>query len=81
MKLEFLRIEIERMRVQIRRQRSDIRKLQHAGISTASAEELLMRMQNRTDELCAERDRQIGDERVKRIIPYEKLRRSLGVKA
>lgn len=65
MKLEHLRIEIERMRVQIRRQRSDIQKLHRAGISTTSAEELLMRMQNKTDELCAERDRLVGEERMK----------------
>ena len=63
MKLEHLRIEIERMRVQIRRQRSDIRKLQRAGISTTAAEVLLM--QNKTDDLCAERYRQVGEARVK----------------
>lgn len=65
MKLEYLRAEIERMRVQIRRQRVDIRKLQHAGIGTASAEALLERMQAKVDELCVERDRQVGETRVK----------------
>jgi hypothetical protein len=35
----------------------DIRKLQQAGISTASADALLERMLNRIDWLCAERDR------------------------
>lgn len=58
----FLRIEIERMRVQIRRQRFDIQN--RAGISTTASEELLMRMQNKTDELSAERDRQVGEARV-----------------
>lgn len=65
MKLEFLRIEIERMRVQIRRQRSDIQKLHRAGINATAAEELLERMQNKTDELCSERDRIVGSERMK----------------
>ncbi len=65
MNLEVVRAEIERMRVQIRRQRSDIQKLHRAGISTTAAEELLMRMQNKADELCAERDRQVGEARVK----------------
>lgn len=65
MNLEHLRVEIERMRVQIRRQRVDMRKLQHAGIGTASAEALLERMQTKVDELCAERDRLVGDTRVK----------------
>jgi hypothetical protein len=65
MQLEYIRSEIERMRVQIRRQRSDIQKLQRAGISTVSAEALLGRMQDRVDELCIERDRQVGETRVK----------------
>ena len=34
----------------------DIRKLQHSGISSASADALLERMLNKIDELCAERD-------------------------
>jgi hypothetical protein len=41
MQLEHIRREIERMRLQVHRQRGDIRKLQQAGISTASAEALL----------------------------------------
>jgi hypothetical protein len=57
MRLEHIRAEIERMRLQVHRQRGDIRKLQQAGISTASAEALLERMLNRIDMLCAERDR------------------------
>lgn len=65
MKLEHLRVEIERMRVQIRRQRSDIQKLQRAGISTASADALLERMQDKVDAMCVERDRQIGESKVK----------------
>jgi hypothetical protein len=65
--LEYLRSEIERMRGQIRRQRSDITKLQRAGISTASAESLLERMQARVDELAVERDRKVGEARLARV--------------
>jgi hypothetical protein len=57
MQLEHIREEIERMPLQVHRQRGDIRKLQQAGISTASAEALLERMLDRIDKLCAERDR------------------------
>jgi hypothetical protein len=52
MQLDDVRAEIERMR-----ERGDIRKLQQAGISTASAEALLERMLDRIDKLCVERDR------------------------
>lgn len=55
--IEFIRAEIERMRIQVHRQRGEIRKLQRAGIPTASAEALLDRMLNNIDRLCAERDR------------------------
>jgi hypothetical protein len=41
MQLEHVRGEIERMRLQVHRQRGDIRKLEQAGIWTASAEALL----------------------------------------
>ena len=57
MQLDFIRREIERMRAQVHRQRGEIRQLQHAGISTTSAEALLDRMLNKIDDLCAERDR------------------------
>jgi hypothetical protein len=57
MQLEHIRAEIERMRLQVHRQRGDIRKLQQAGISTASVDALLERMLDRIDKLCAERDR------------------------
>jgi hypothetical protein len=57
MRLDYIRGEIERMRLQVHRQRGDIRKLQQAGIPTASAEALLERMLTRIDKLCAERDR------------------------
>jgi hypothetical protein len=57
MQLDYIRGEIERMRLQVHRQRRDIRKLQQAGIPTASAEALLERMLTRIDKLCAERDR------------------------
>jgi hypothetical protein len=54
--LEFVRREIEYMRVQVRRQRKDILRLQRAGISTTSAEELLQRMLDKIDGVCAQRD-------------------------
>lgn len=47
--LEYLRSEIERMRTQISRQRNEILQLQRAGISTASAASLLLRMQDKVD--------------------------------
>jgi hypothetical protein len=65
MDLSFIRGEIDQMRRQILRQRKEIQDLQRAGISTASAEELLGRMQTKVDGLCAERDRLIGEQRRK----------------
>lgn len=65
MKLDDLRAEIETRRLRIARQRKEIQTLQRAGISTASAEELLARMLAKTDELSVERDRQVRDERRK----------------
>ncbi len=55
--IEFIRTEIERMRVQVGRQRREILQLQRAGICTASADELLQRMLDKIDGLCADRDR------------------------
>jgi len=66
MSLEHIRAGIERMRQQISRQRKDIRSLQREGISTVSAEALLARMQATVDDLCAERDRLVGEQRVKK---------------
>ena len=63
--LDHLRSEIEHMRRQVARQRGEIRQLQRAGIPTGSAEELLARMQTKIDGLCAERDRQVGEQRRK----------------
>jgi hypothetical protein len=51
-------------RRQILRQRREIRDLQRAGFPTKSAEELLARMQTKVDELCAERDRLVGQCRI-----------------
>jgi hypothetical protein len=65
MDLAHLRTEIENRRRQIERQRRAIRDLQRAGISTVSAEALLARMLGKVDELCADRDRQVGEERRK----------------
>jgi septal ring factor EnvC (AmiA/AmiB activator) len=65
MQLTAVRTEIEHMRRQIARQRKEIRDLQRAGIPTKSAEELLTRMLAKVDDLCAERDRQVGEQRRK----------------
>jgi hypothetical protein len=54
--LDYLRREIERMRIQLGRQRKEILQLQRAGIGTASAEALLLRMEAKVESLCAERD-------------------------
>jgi hypothetical protein len=64
MKLEHIRAEIERMRRQISRQRKEIQSLQRAGISTLPAEALLARMQVTVDNLCAERDKLVGEQRI-----------------
>jgi septal ring factor EnvC (AmiA/AmiB activator) len=65
MNTDHIRSEIEQMRRQILRQRKEIRDLQRAGIHTKSAEELLERMLAKVDGLCAERDRQVGEQRRK----------------
>lgn len=54
--LEYLRSEIDRMRRQIGRQQKEIQSLRRAGISTASAETLLSRMQATVESLCDQRD-------------------------
>jgi hypothetical protein len=63
--LNFIRAEIENRRRQLSRQRKEIQTLEKTGISTASAEELLGRMMAKMIELCAERDRQHGEQQVK----------------
>jgi hypothetical protein len=65
MELSYIRAEIETRRRQILRQRKEIQALQRAGIPTKSAEELLGRMLSKIDDLCAERDRQVREQRVK----------------
>jgi len=55
--LDFIRADIEFMRVQVGRLRKEMLLLQRAGISTASAEDLLQRMLTKIEGLCAERDR------------------------
>jgi hypothetical protein len=64
MNLEHIRAEIERMRHQISRQRKDVQSLHRAGISTLPAE-ALARMQATVDNLCAERDKRVGEQRIK----------------
>jgi hypothetical protein len=65
MNLEQIRAEIERMRYQISRQRKEIQSLQRAGISTLPAEALLARMQATVDNLCAQRDKLVGEQRIR----------------
>ena len=65
--IDVIRREIERMRNRVNRQRAEITQLRHAGISTTSAEELLERMLNKIDDLCAERDR-LKKERPARVL-------------
>ena len=65
MDLSFIRGEIEHMRRQILRQRKEIQALRWAGIRTKSADDLLERMHAKVDGLCAERDRQVGEQRKK----------------
>ena len=65
MQLAHIRSEIEHMRRQIARQRKEMLDLQRAGISTKPAAELLARMLAKVDELCAERDRLVGESRRK----------------
>jgi hypothetical protein len=54
--LEFIRREIEYRRGQVGRRRRDILKLQRAGISIASAEEIPQRVLDKIDVLCTQRD-------------------------
>jgi hypothetical protein len=56
MKLDWVRNEIARMRGQLRAQEREIQMLQRAGVATASAELLLLRMRAKVDDLCRERD-------------------------
>jgi hypothetical protein len=50
MRLDWLRSEIGRMRQQLRAQEREIRMLRRAGVPTASAELLLVRMRAKIDE-------------------------------
>jgi uncharacterized protein YPO0396 len=65
MQLSHLRAEIEQRRQRIHLQRREIQALQRAGIATKSAEELLERMLAKVDELCAEREQLVGQDRRK----------------
>ena len=48
---------IDVIRNRVNRPRAEITQVRQAGISTTSAEELLGRMLNKIDDLCAERER------------------------
>jgi hypothetical protein len=61
-----IRNEISHMHRQVRRQQKEILTLRRAGISTASAETLLERIQARVDGLSEQRDRLVGEEKLKR---------------
>jgi hypothetical protein len=52
---DYVRDEIARMHVEIRHQENEIEMLKRAGISTASAELLLVRMRAKLDDLCNRR--------------------------
>jgi hypothetical protein len=52
---DYVRDEIARLHVEIRRQENEIEMLKRAGISTASAELLLVRMRAKLDDLCNRR--------------------------
>jgi hypothetical protein len=56
MNLDWVRNEIARMRGHLRAQEREIQTLQRAGVATASAELLLLRMRAKVDDLCRERD-------------------------
>ena len=64
MNIEDIRREIDFRRNQIARQRKDIQTLQRAGINSLPAEALLARMQAKVDDLCAERDKLVGESRM-----------------
>jgi hypothetical protein len=64
MTLQFICDEIERLHLQIRRQQKEVFMLQRSGISGASAEVLLVRMQASVDALCIKRDKLIGRQRI-----------------
>jgi hypothetical protein len=53
------------MRYQISRQRKEIQSLQGAGVSTLPAEALPVRMQATGDNLCAERGKLVGEQRIR----------------
>lgn len=76
MNLSSIRDELCQMRRQIQRQRKEILKLQLAGVSTVSAEELLARMQARVIALRQERARQV-DERRRQDPTTDKARKRL----
>jgi hypothetical protein len=64
MTLQFICTEIERLRLQIRRQQKEVFTLQRSGISTASAELLVARMQASVDALCIRRDQLVREQRI-----------------
>jgi hypothetical protein len=51
--LTFIRTEFGRLQAQIGRQRLEVLELQRSGIPSAAAEDLLQRMHNTLDGLCA----------------------------
>jgi hypothetical protein len=65
MGLDHIRNEIERLRSAVRGQRREIQSLGRAGLSMRSAEDLLERMLTRIDLLGAERDRLVGEWRIR----------------
>jgi hypothetical protein len=66
--IDRIRTEIEFMRTQVARQRRNILELRKAGIPTGPADELLQRLFDGIDRLCAQRDE------MKRFLPRSKGR-------
>jgi len=60
--IDVIRAKIEHGRRQVDRQRGEIKRLQRGWIPCSSAEDLLERMLNEIDDLCAERDRLKGQQ-------------------
>jgi hypothetical protein len=71
MDLEFIRADIQQRCRQISRQRREILDLQRAGISTRSAEELLVRMLAKVDEPCVERETHASFKEKAAQIPFQ----------
>jgi hypothetical protein len=71
MRLDFITTEIERLQVQIQRQQQEILQPQRVGFNTLPGEALLARMQASVENLCAQRDRIVRDQRRQNLRVHE----------